>query len=106
MAQDVMVKWAVPVGGVLSREFCLKRGSKYSKDIGKLGRKMERVIHIDHDATAVELHPENSIVITAYDGDDSDTELLDLIEFLKAAMHAPDVRQFIKKYGGDSNVGR
>ncbi|CAD7964971.1 unnamed protein product [Amoebophrya sp. A120] len=111
VAGDVMQRWGVPVGGVLHREFCTRYYKHFRKDIGKLGRNLERVIHIDHDPIAVEKHKENAIVIPEFKGlgdgsDPEDTALLDLIDFLKAAMHQNDVREFLKRYGGDADVGR
>eukprot|EP00392_Amoebophrya_sp_AT5.2_P011886 g11976.t1 len=125
VAGDVMQKWGIPVGGVLHREFCQRYYKHFRKDISKLGRNLERVIHIDHDRIAVEKHPENAIVVPEYnpaprdraqdddntmssdhDAGDDDTALLDLIDFLKAAMHQNDVREFLKRYGGDGDVGK
>ncbi|CAD7960758.1 unnamed protein product [Amoebophrya sp. A25] len=106
VASDVMQAWGVPVGGVLHREFCQRWYKHFRKDIGKLGRNLERVIHIEHDPIAVEKHPANAIVLPAFDGDENDTALLDLIDFLKAAMHQNDVRDFLKRYGGDGDVGK
>jgi len=80
---DVMMKWGIPVGGILDRWYCVRHKTHYIKDISKLGRKLERVIHIDHDPNWVVLWPENAIVIKAYDGDEEDNELLDMLEFLK-----------------------
>ena len=73
----------------MHREFCFRRGKKYQKDISRLGRNLERVVHIDHEHEAVCRYPENAIVIPSWDGDEDDTYLLDMIEFLKAAMHQP-----------------
>ena len=39
----------MPVTGVLHRDFCRKRRSTYVKDLSKLGRKLEKIICVDHD---------------------------------------------------------
>merc|ERR1719162_1367946 len=49
VASDIAFKWGIPVTGVLHRDFCKKKRSHYVKDIGKLGRNLERVLFIDHD---------------------------------------------------------
>ena len=63
---------------------------------------------IDHDPVAFELQKENGILIRPFEGDLEDTELADLLEFLKAAASQPlDLRKFVEKYGGgDEDVGR
>merc|ERR1711957_319836 len=68
----------------------------------------ERVLFIDHDPAAFLLQQENGIQIRPFDGDPSDSELADLLEFLKAAATSPgDIRQFVQKFGGgDEDVGR
>merc|ERR1712093_532780 len=100
-----MGKWNVPVTGVLHRDFCKKRRSSYVKDLSKLGRKPEKMIIVDHDPQAFRLQPENAILIRPFNGDPNDSELLDLLDFLKAAgtqtMQAnEDLRQLIRRFGG------
>ncbi|CAK8990402.1 unnamed protein product [Durusdinium trenchii] len=108
VALDIASKWNIPVTGVLHRDFCKKKRNHFVKDLSKLGRKLDRVLMIDHDPVAFELQPENGILIRPFDGDPSDTELADLLEFLKAAASTPmDLRKFVQKYGGgDEDVGR
>eukprot|EP00928_Gymnodinium_smaydae_P079010 TRINITY_DN6303_c0_g1_i1.p1 TRINITY_DN6303_c0_g1~~TRINITY_DN6303_c0_g1_i1.p1 ORF type:complete len:367 (+),score=93.65 TRINITY_DN6303_c0_g1_i1:97-1197(+) len=108
VALDIATKWNLPVTGVLHRDFCKKKRSHYVKDISKLGRDLRRVVVIDHEPEAFQLQPENGILIKAFNGDTSDSELHDLLEFLKAAATANcDVRQYIQKFGGgDPDIGR
>ncbi|CAJ1407780.1 unnamed protein product [Effrenium voratum] len=108
VALDIATKWNLPVTGVLHREFCKKKRSHFVKDLSKLGRRLDRVLMIDHDPVAFQMQPENGIVIRPFDGDTSDTELADLLEFLKAAASSNmDLRKFLEKYGGgDEDVGR
>eukprot|EP00913_Durusdinium_trenchii_P030670 g28724.t1 len=103
VALDIASKWNIPVTGVLHRDFCKKKRNHFVKET-----KLDRVLMIDHDPVAFELQPENGILIRPFDGDPSDTELADLLEFLKAAASTPmDLRKFVQKYGGgDEDVGR
>merc|ERR1719183_2829696 len=61
VAENIVVKWALPVTGVLHREFCYRKRNHYVKDLSKLGRKLERVLIIDHDPAAFQLQPANGI---------------------------------------------
>ena len=108
VAIDVVSKWGVPCTGVLHREFCRKTRNGYIKDLSKLGRRMDKVILLDHEPIAGSRQPENSVVIKPFEGDENDRELVDLLEFLKAAATAQeDTRNWIKKHGGgDPDVGR
>jgi hypothetical protein len=109
VALDIMQKWAVPVTGVLHRDFCKKKREHYIKDIGKLGRKMEKMLIVDHDPVAFSLQPANGIEIRPFTGDPNDTELLDLLDFLKAAAQnsMEDLPAYVAKFGGgDKDLGR
>ncbi|CAE7726069.1 TIM50 [Symbiodinium sp. CCMP2592] len=108
VALDIVSKWNLPISGVLHRDFCKKKRNHFVKDLSKLGRRLDRTLMIDHDPAAFQLQPANGIVIRPFDGDTSDTELADLLEFLKAAACSPtDLRKFVEKYGGgDQDVGR
>ena len=108
VAVDVVSKWGVPCTGVLHREFCRKSRDGYIKDVSKLGRRMDKVIILDHDPVASRKQPENAVTIKAFEGDEKDRELADLLEFLKAAATSQeDTRNFIKRHGGgDGDVGR
>lgn len=108
VALDIATKWNLPVTGVLHRDFCKKKRGTWVKDLSKLGRKLERVLMIDHDPHAFQLQPENGLLIKPFDGDETDSELADLLDFLKAAATTPtDIRQYMQKFGGgDRDVGR
>jgi len=108
VAQDVIAKWAIPVTGVLHREFCKRRRYGYIKDISRLGRRADKMIILDHDRVAFSLQPDNGVLVREFTGDPDDHELLYLLDFLKAAgSDAGDVRSFIEKFGGgDADIGR
>mmetsp|Transcript_80478 Transcript_80478/g.202468 ORF Transcript_80478/g.202468 Transcript_80478/m.202468 type:complete len:215 (+) Transcript_80478:550-1194(+) len=108
VALDIANKWNLPVTGVLHRDFCKKKRNHYVKDLSKLGRNLERVLIIDHDPKAFQLQPENGLQIKPFTGDTTDSELADLLDFLKAAATSNmDIRKFVEKFGGgDVDVGR
>lgn len=108
VALDIITKWNLPVTGVLHRDFCKKKRSHYVKDLSKLGRKMDRMLMIDHDPEAYRLQPENGVQIRPFEGDPNDSELLDLLDFLKAASTSNmDLRQYVAKFGGgDCDIGK
>mmetsp|Transcript_124353 Transcript_124353/g.277310 ORF Transcript_124353/g.277310 Transcript_124353/m.277310 type:complete len:371 (+) Transcript_124353:81-1193(+) len=108
VALDIATKWNLPVTGVLHRDFCKKKRNHYVKDLSKLGRNLERVLIIDHDPAAFQLQPENGLLIKPFEGDTDDSELADLLDFLKAAATSNmDIRQFVAKFGGgDRDIGR
>eukprot|EP00916_Digyalum_oweni_P007409 GHVL01012486.1.p1 GENE.GHVL01012486.1~~GHVL01012486.1.p1 ORF type:complete len:321 (+),score=94.47 GHVL01012486.1:84-1046(+) len=108
VALDIMIKWGIPVSGVLHRDQCKRKNGHYIKDINKLGRRLDRIIFIDHDKYAFGNNINNGIEIKEYNGDPNDRELYDLIDILKnGAIYQGDIRDYIKKYGGgDINIGR
>ena len=108
IASEVMMKWGVPCTGVLHRDFCRKTSRGYVKDLSHLGRRADRIILLDHDPVAGERQPDNLLTIKPFEGDETDRELFDLLEFLKAAaISQDDTRGYIKKFGGgDSDIGR
>lgn len=108
VALDIATKWNLPVTGVLHRDFCKKKRQHYIKDLSKLGRKQEKVLIIDHDPAAFQLQPDNGLLIRPFEGDPNDSELADLLDFLKAAATSNmDLRKFVGKFGGgDCDIGR
>jgi len=66
VALDIATKWNLPVTGVLHRDFCKKKRNHYVKDLSKLGRKMDKVIMLDHDPEAFRLQPENGLLIRPF----------------------------------------
>lgn len=108
VALDIVTKWNLPVTGVLHRDFCKKKRSHYVKDLSKLGRKMDRVLLLDHDPEAFKLQPENGLLIRPFEGDPNDSELMDLLDFLKAASTCnTSLPAFVSKFGGgDCDIGR
>ncbi|SOV75213.1 mitochondrial import inner membrane translocase subunit TIM50, putative [Plasmodium sp. gorilla clade G3] len=108
VAQEVISKWGIPAIGCLHRDQCSKKKKSYVKDLKRLGRNLDRVVIIDHDAKAFMLQPENGILIKEFHGDLNDKEMLCLIDLLKSfAISTHDISQFLKKHGGgDYNIGK
>lgn len=101
VAQDICLRWGLPVVGALHRDNCKRRAGHYVKDLSRLGRRLDRVIILDHDPHAFALQPDNGILIREFDGNPADTELYRATEFLKAAALAPntDIRGFLQQHG-------
>ncbi|GAW79153.1 mitochondrial import inner membrane translocase subunit TIM50 [Plasmodium gonderi] len=108
VAQEVISKWGIPAIGCLHRDQCSKKKRHYVKDLNRLGRNLDRVVIIDHDAHAFMLQPENGILIKEFNGDVNDKEIFCLIDLLKSfAISTYDISHFLKKYGGgDYNIGK
>jgi len=68
----------------------------YVKDLSMLGRDMKDCIIIDNSMLSFLFNPTNAIFCTSWYGDQSDTELLDLIPVLGGALlAADDVRKIL-----------
>ena len=89
----------------LYKEHCTLFGSKFIKDISKLGRDIKKVIFVDDDPIHFLLNPENGIQISPYLGDSTkdDTTLFELKKLL-ILFHrtgGDDIRKAIKNYEKD-----
>ena len=58
------------------------------QDLSRLNRDLTKVVMIDDDEEYTQDQPENSIIVTRWEGDRDDRELLNLIPFLKGAERA------------------
>jgi len=94
----------------LYRDCTTYRAGKYIKDISRLNRDLTKVVMIDDDVEYVSDQPENAIVVTRWEGDREDTELLDLIPFLKGLDtnrkkgRIVDFREEIARYRGENGT--
>lgn len=80
----------------LFRESCvLFDGQFYVKDLSRLGRKLEDCIIIDNSTLSYMFNPTNAIGCTSWLGDETDTELLDLLPVLQHLRTTPDVRDVL-----------
>ncbi|PWN44359.1 NIF-domain-containing protein [Ceraceosorus guamensis] len=88
----------------LFRESCRKAPSgNLVKDLSHLNRDLSKVVVLDFDPSSYELHPENGLSISKWDGDARDTELVDYVPFFEAIgiFDAQDVRPILKAYQGE-----
>ncbi|XP_065364880.1 mitochondrial import inner membrane translocase subunit TIM50-C-like [Calliphora vicina] len=70
------------------------------KNLDNLNRDLKKVIVIDWDPNATQMHPDNSFNIARWKGNDDDSQLFDLINFLKAiaTTDVDDVREVLHYY--------
>lgn len=69
----------------------------YVKDLSVLNRDLDRVVVIDHDMKNCKYHRDNAIEVSLWNGDATDTVLLDLMPFLEtlAKEDVADVREHL-----------
>jgi len=82
----------------LFREACLMAQGNYLKDLTVLGRNMRRTLLVDNSPHAYGYHVDNGVPIESWYDDDSDTELLKLIGFLRRTQIAEDVRPIVRDH--------
>ncbi|XP_004527147.1 mitochondrial import inner membrane translocase subunit TIM50-C [Ceratitis capitata] len=70
------------------------------KNLDNLNRDLRKVIVVDWDQNATKMHPDNTFNIARWLGNDDDSQLLDLISFLKflASAEVEDVRDVLHYY--------
>ena len=85
---------------IFHRQYLVKCGDCYIKDLSKIGRPLDSTIIIDNNPLNFKLHKENGIYIKSFWGDNiNDTALNDLIPILtNIAKDKKDVRDGIFKY--------
>lgn len=80
----------------LFRESCSTYRGNYVKDLSRLGRNLDDVLIIDNSPSSYIFHPENAIAIESWFDDESDRELLHMIDFLTHLSKVPNVRPSLK----------
>lgn len=80
----------------LFRESCVLHNGAYVKDLSILGRKINKTIIIDNSPLSYLFHPRNAIGCTSWFEDPRDTELNDLLPFLRTKLkEVKDVRDIL-----------
>eukprot|EP00002_Diphylleia_rotans_P029340 TRINITY_DN596_c0_g5_i1.p1 TRINITY_DN596_c0_g5~~TRINITY_DN596_c0_g5_i1.p1 ORF type:complete len:301 (-),score=53.91 TRINITY_DN596_c0_g5_i1:742-1644(-) len=79
----------------LFRESCTYHMGNFVKDLTRLNRRMEDIFIIDNAPIAYLFQPENAIAITSWFDDLNDTELLEMIPFLRELAQVDDVRTLL-----------
>jgi len=84
----------------LYREHVTQNGLSTIKDISRLGRDLSKVIIIDNIAENFQLQSGNGIFINSWEGDETDTSLIDLMPILKNIVEnkVKDVRVALRNY--------
>ena len=54
------------------------------QDLACLNRDLSKVIIVDCDPKAISLQPQNALMLPNWNGDDSDTTLIDVAAFLRS----------------------
>jgi RNA polymerase II subunit A small phosphatase-like protein len=79
------------ITGRLFREHCSRRGQMYIKDLDRLGRSLENSLIIDNSPHSYALHPFHAVPIISWFDDPRDTELFDMMPFLRDLTKISDV---------------
>lgn len=82
----------------LFRESCVLVQGNYLKDLHVCGRNYKTMVLVDNSPHAYGFQIENGIPIESWFDDDTDTELLKLVGFLRKAFAGNDVRPVIREH--------
>lgn len=82
----------------LFREACLGIGGNFIKDLNVLNRDLSQTLIVDNSPQAYGYNIDNGVPIESWFDDESDTELLKLIGFLRRIKAVPDVRTLIRDH--------
>ena len=82
---------------ILTREHCTLADSLYMKDLGNLGRPLERVVCVDDHVGACMLQPDNAVPVRPYTGEEQDHELPHVLSVLQRLKAADDVRDPLRR---------
>lgn len=88
----------------LYRQHCTEIAGGHFKDLRRLGRRLEDVMLVDNSPLAVGMSPDNGIMVSSWFGDDeSDVELLDLLNVLEQCCNQESIPAFLAdRYGFNS----
>ena len=84
----------------LYRDSCSMRNNQTRKDLGRLGRRVEKLVIVDNTKEAFEWHQDNAILIESFMGGSEgrkDQRLKELQEKLKTLISIADVRTVLNK---------
>ncbi|KAJ3713284.1 HAD-like domain-containing protein [Lentinula raphanica] len=76
----------------LFRESCYNHRGNYVKDLSQLGRPIADTIILDNSPASYIFHPNNAVPVSSWFNDPHDTELTDLVPFLRDLGEVDDVR--------------
>lgn len=96
---EIIEKWNLPIIGILDKNHFSKTDGKPFKNLGSLGRNLNRVILVDNESYSSSVQSDNSIVLPTFKGDPYDDELGSITDLLKAAALQPgDVREYLRRF--------
>lgn len=104
---DAIVKKLDPYGcvsyGLYRFATRLEKG-RYLKDIGMINRDPAKVLVLGHDTVGFGPHPENHLPMRVWEGDPSDQDLEDSVDFLEmlAFSRLQDLRPVVEKHRDDA----
>eukprot|EP00760_Papus_ankaliazontas_P034858 PhM_4_TR7526/c0_g1_i1/m.63588/K15731/CTDSP; carboxy-terminal domain RNA polymerase II polypeptide A small phosphatase len=82
----------------LFREHCSYTNGAYVKDMSLLGRDLNKIMIADNSPVAYLFQPRNAIPVVSWFDDPKDTELLDLLPWLRRLATANDVYPILDEY--------
>ena len=107
---DKLLNYIDPTGTLIKyrlfRESCVCVQGNYVKDLQVLGRDLETTVLVDNSPHAYAYNIENGIPIESWFDDESDTELLKLVGFLRKFNELDDVRPLITSHFKTSKLIR
>ena len=95
---DLLDKWDV-FRARLFRESCVFHRGNYVKDLGRLGRELNKIIIVDNSPASYIFHPENAVPVVSWFDDMDNKELLELIPFFEELSKADNIYRYSRTAG-------
>lgn len=92
---DLLDKWDV-FRARLFRESCVFHRGNYVKDLGRLGRELNKIIIVDNSPASYIFHPENAVPVVSWFDDMDNKELLELIPFFEELSKADNIYSVLR----------
>ncbi|CAG2100093.1 unnamed protein product [Medioppia subpectinata] len=99
---DLLDKWGV-FKSRLFRESCVFYRGNYVKDLGRLGRDLNKVVIVDNSPASYIFHPDNAVPVASWFDDMTDTELSDLIPFFERLSNKENVYSVLRNANQSAN---
>lgn len=99
---DLLDKWGV-FRARLFRESCVFYRGNYVKDLGRLGRDLNKVVIVDNSPASYIFHPDNAVPVASWFDDMTDTELSDLIPFFERLSKVENVYSVLRNANHNMN---
>ncbi|XP_054167979.1 carboxy-terminal domain RNA polymerase II polypeptide A small phosphatase 1-like [Oppia nitens] len=99
---DLLDKWGV-FRARLFRESCVFYRGNYVKDLGRLGRDLNKVVIVDNSPASYIFHPDNAVPVASWFDDMTDSELSDLIPFFDKLSKVENVYSVLRNANNSLN---